>query len=189
MEAVFVFGDLAAAGGGAAVYVKIHTGGFPLFQDAALPQRENFVDEFQHGIHRAHIGEGAEVAGAVFNNMPGPENTGEGLGGDTDHRIGFAVLEVDVVLGSMLLDQGVFQEQGLVLVGHHDGLNAPGMAYQGSGFDVLFAGKIGIQTVTEYAGLTYIDDAPILIPHDINTAFQGRVMGRGFEGGKIFRKF
>jgi hypothetical protein len=168
--------------------MEIHAGGLPFPQDPAFPQGEQFIDKLKDGIHRLYIGEGPKILGPVFYNMPGPEYPGVGFGGNPYYRIGFPVLQVNVIFGIMLFDEGVFQKQRLIFIGNNDGFNGFSVFYQNPGFYVLFPGKIGDKPVPKHPGLTHIDDAALPIPHNIYPRFLGGVAGRGFEGYKIFRK-
>jgi hypothetical protein len=103
--------------------------------------------------------------------MPGAENPGEFFGAYPYYRVGFAVFQVDVVLRRMLLDKGIFQEQGLVFIGDYDSLNGTDMPQQGSGFNVLFLGKIGIQPVFQDSRFANINDSVFFVPHKVNSRF------------------
>jgi hypothetical protein len=188
MDPVFFRSYFAAAGGGTAVNMEIHTGGVPFSQDPAFPQGEQLIDKLKDGIHRLYVGKGAKILGPIFDNMPGPEYPGVCFGGNPYDRIGFAILQVNIVFGIMLFDKGIFQKQRFIFIGNNNGFNGFCLFYQDSGFYILLPGKIRNEPVSKYPGLTHIDDAAFLVPHDIYPRFLGSLLGRRLEGNKIFRK-
>ena len=87
-----------------------------------------------------------------------------------NERIGFVVPQQNIVLGLMLLDQVVLEDQRLRF-GMRDGkLDGTDMAHQGSGLlAARIAPKIGAQTFGEILGLADVQDAACLIQHPIHT--------------------
>ena len=77
----------------------------------------------------------------------------------------------------MLLDQGVFKEQGLVLAGDDDRFDGPGVADKGGGFDVLAAGKVRAEAVPQRFCLADVDDLPVLVLPQVYARQSGGVMG------------
>ena len=87
-----------------------------------------------------------------------------------NERIGFVVPQQNIVLGLVLLDQVVLEDQRLRL-GMRDGkLDGANMAHQGPGLlAARIAAKIGTQTFGEIFGLADVQDAARLIQHSIHT--------------------
>ena len=89
---------------------------------------------------------------------------------NAQHRIGFSVLEVDVVLGRVLFDEVVLKKKGLVLIVRGDVLNIPGTGYQKPCLNVLFSAKIGGKTVFKALCLAHINDGSTLVAPKIDAA-------------------
>ena len=93
--------------------------------------------QIQHRMHDFHVGVGTEILGAIAHRISGRKHFGEALGCNPNIRIGFIVFEGDVVPRLKLLDQTVFQEQGIHLGIHHREFNPLNFAHEDGRFAVF----------------------------------------------------
>jgi hypothetical protein len=155
---------------------------FPLFEGAAaFAEGKEFFDQLKVNIYVANVGVGPEVARSVLNNPSGPKNAGELFVGDPYRRVGFAVLEVDVVTRTVFLDEVVFQKEGFIFVGSGDVFDAFDLTYQDPGLDRLRAGKVGSYPFFQVFGFSDIDDGPLLVFHEVDPGISGKILDKAFE--------
>jgi hypothetical protein len=64
--------------------------------------------------HAAHAGERPQVFRAVADDPPGKKDARERLVPDDDIRIGLVVLQFYIVSGTVMFDQRVFQQKGIM---------------------------------------------------------------------------
>ena len=149
----------------------------------AFPQRKKLFHEVQIGVEGLYRRVGAEIGGAVLKNPPGPENPGILVRGDADYGVGFSVLEVDVVPGNMLLDEGVFEKQGLVLGFGDDEFQVPDLPDEDRGLDVLVPGEVGTDAISEVFRLPDVEDGSLFVPHEVHPGIQGEPRRRVPKAG------
>ena len=116
------------------------------------------LQEIQHfaGVEACAVR--AEVTGAVTNKLTGQVNPWEGVGADTDPRIGLGILEQDVVFRFVLLNQVVLKQQGIRLGVHHGVLRVSNLAYQnpGLGIEPGWIDEVLRNPLVQVFGLAYI---------------------------------
>ena len=81
--------------------------------ERAGAQRNHFADEFQHAVLHRHRRVGTEVLRTVALQPSRGLHAREILAPYDDPRIGLVVFEQDVVTGLQLLDERVFEQQGV----------------------------------------------------------------------------
>ena len=130
------------------------------------------IDQFNGILHRCCTGIGTKISGTVFLHLSGKQNSWILLPhSNLNIGVGFIILEHGVVLGTMLLDQIVFQHQCFQLrvrdnifksadQGNH-------LVYLRSPSDVL--AKIGSDTVMQVNCFPDINNVILVIMHDINS--------------------
>ena len=118
----------------------------------------------------------------------GDEHAREFLSGHADPGIGLGVLEEDVVLGLVLLDEVVFQQEGVGLGIHHGKLCVGNLAYQDArlGVQALRRHKVLGHAFVQVLGLAHIDNLPLSV---IVAVHAGRMREEGyflFYGHRVF---
>ena len=187
---VFLCGDLPCAWSAAAVHMEIQAGAVLAEvpgQDAiAVPQAVHAVDQLDRAAHCLGTGKGSEIAGLVFFHLAGEQDAGIGLANrDLDVRIGLIILEQSVVLGTMLLDQVVLQDQRFEFGIRHDILKIADLFDHAVDLGTAahdFA-KIRADAIVEVHRLANINNRILLIVHDINTGLRRQFLQ---IFGKIF---
>ena len=119
----------------------------------------------------------AEIAVALtFFDAARDEHAGELLTGDADPGIGLGVLQQDVVLGFVLLDEVVFQQQGIGLAVHHRELGVGYLGNQDAGFGVqpLRGHEILRHPLVQVLGLAHINHLSLGVIVPINTGGMGK---------------
>jgi len=122
--------------------VVVETGVFPFFKGFAMSQGKKGFYDVQKVFEGPHIGVGTVIFRSILDNVTGFKDPGKGFVGDTNDGVGFSIFKVDVVSGTVLFYQGVFQEQGFVFIGNHNGFYAGKMRKEGSRFNILGAIEI-----------------------------------------------
>ena len=124
---VLLFALLAHAGARAVVDVVLQAdaelaAADVLRREAVLARAQGVevLDEVEHGNHAGEVAVGAEVGGAVAHDFPGAEHAGKRLFRHADAGVGLVVLQQHVVPWLVLLDEVVFQQQGVFLGVDHD---------------------------------------------------------------------
>ena len=129
--------------------------------------------EPQVQIDLVRLWEGPEVLGSVEYHVACPIDPGELLGGEPNHGIGLAVLQVDIVLRLPLLDEIVLEDQGFVFRVGYDDFDAFHGGDEKSGLYVLFPREIGSDPILQRSRLSDVNDGGFGIPHDVNPRFVG----------------
>ena len=133
--------------------------------EAAGAQRVVGGEQLQQASGVEHGAVWPEVAGAVLLHTPGQEHARKRFRGDADPGVGLAVLQEDVVAGLVLLDEVVFQQQGVGL-GLHDGvLHVRYPADQQARFHAEPGGvhEILVYPLVEVLRLAYVNYSPFVI--------------------------
>jgi hypothetical protein len=78
-----------------------------------------FVDDTQDIVHAPNVRVGPIIGAQFLVDIPGFEDTREELFRDTDARVGLTILEQHVITRVVFLDEGVFQEQGILFCVHN----------------------------------------------------------------------
>ena len=73
------------------------------------------LHQLQQLFYPAQPGKGAEVFRAIADNAAGKEYTGEVFVLNDDVGVGLIVLELYIEAGLVMLDEGIFQQKGIVL--------------------------------------------------------------------------
>ncbi len=179
-------GNLPGAGAGAAADMVVHTGRLALAHGYAATQRKEPFYEFEIGVYRLGAGKWAEILGTVVDDPAGLENAREFLVRDPDGRVGFPVLQVDIVFGSMFLYQVVFDEEGVVFAPRQDPFDIFHARDEMPRLYVFLSRKIGKQTVFQYLGFAHVDDMAFEIAHYVDAGRIGSLPHQGAEAGVLF---
>jgi hypothetical protein len=96
---------------------------------------------------------------------------------NNDVRISFIILQVDVVSGLELFDQGVFQQKS-ILFGADDGkLDMVNVFYQSPGLVVIMKlDEIGADPLAEALGFSYVNKFSFFAVILVNTGLKGYSM-------------
>ena len=127
----------------------------------------------QHGVHRRYSGVGAEIPAPVVLPPAGHDEARVRLIRDLDVRVGFCVLELDVVLGRVLFNERVFQRQRLNLRLAKEVIEVMYSCHHARGLDVLLAVlEILRHPIVQFARLPDVNNPPVPILHDVNAGSQ-----------------
>ena len=122
--------DESAARRGALLDLVLHARTVVVAQDFAGAQREHVIEELKKHIHLTHRRIGTEkMHFGGFGTARG-EDSRNRLLRHRDPRVGFVVLQHDVVLGLKLLDHAVFQQQSIPFAIHHHRLDVADFRHQ-----------------------------------------------------------
>jgi hypothetical protein len=157
-----------------------------LSEHLAFSQGKKGLDKNKHGIQGLNIGKGAEIAGTVLHDITGSEKPGKCFVGNPYNRVGFSILQVDVIPGGVLFYQGVFQEQGFVFTGNNDRFDGSDMGQEGPGFYILVAAEIGGEPVSQNLSLSYIYDGSRFVLHKVYPRFKGCLFYESLKAGIMF---
>ena len=137
----------------------------------------HFVKEVHQvsGVHHAAVGPEVPVP-LAFLDAAGNEHPGEIVTGNANPGVGLGILEEDVVLGLVLLDEVVFQQEGIGFGVHHRELGIGNLAYQDAGFGVqaLRGHEILRHTLVEVFGLAYINHRSLGVIVSIHAGGMGK---------------
>jgi hypothetical protein len=142
---------------------------------------EIFVDEFDDAIGEIVREIGAEIERAIFREPAGDVDAGIGFeGGVADVGVRFVVAEEDIEFGAVLLDEAVFEGEGLFFVVDDDRFQIGDLADERTGFGVERArvGEIGADAIAEDAGLADVENHAGGVLEEIDAGLQGK--GRDF---------
>ena len=116
-------------------------------------------EEFQQGLGVHHGAVGPEIARTVAHEPAGEEDLGKLVGGHAYPGIGLGVLQQDVVARLVLLDQIVFQKQGVSLRVHDRILDVGNLRdqYPGLGREPVRVHEVLRDPLVEVLGLAYIN--------------------------------
>ena len=174
LPAVFLSRDLPGTWPAAAVHMKIQTGPvlaeIPGQHPAAIPQPVHAVDQLDRTAHSLRTGKRPEIAGLILLHLTRKKNPRILLPHrDLDIGICFIILEHRIVLGPMLLDQIILQNQSLQLRIRHYILKTVNL------FDhpvnlrppPYNLAKIRTDAIVKVYGLAHINNRILFIAHNI----------------------
>ena len=129
------------------------------------------------GLHAPAVG--TEIFGAVLGGAADQGEFGVGLPAQPHQRIALVVLEQNVIAGHVLLDEGVFQDQGLEFAAHQDGVEGVHLPHHGVGLQIVAPPGLEIlaDPVFQLLGLAHIDDCARLVVHQVHAGGQGQAVG------------
>ena len=167
------------AGAKAAMNVVLQAGAGMIAReiDLATGDKKAAMDELDHAIGEVAGKVGAEVGGAVLAQAAGDKDLGKAVGeGELDVGVGLVVAQQDVEARLALLDEIVFEGQGLVLVGDEDVFEIDGLAHQRAGLRVGLRGfkQIGAHAGAQVLGLAHIDDFALGVLVEIHAGLGGQ---------------
>jgi len=160
----------------------IKAGLLPSTHTGTAADRKKLADQFHIHIGSPHIGKGTEIDGFIIHHGTGAEHPGIGFMGNADHRIGFTILQADIITGLPLLDQIILKDQGFVFTLGMNGFYLFHPGHQKGGLPLFFSGEIGINPVFQILGLPHIDNLLPLVFHDIDTGGRGKFSNFGPKG-------
>ncbi len=164
----FMIGLSGTDGGAPAdVPVEARLGSRSYFPGSAFSQRVQSFYQIQIPFQMLDIWEWSVIGASIVDDLPRTEDPRVFFSGNPDDRIGFSVFQVDVVPGTMVLDEVVFKQQRLVLVGREDIVDGNHSGHEHPGLDRQVFGKIRAQTGTQVLGLADIDDVTRGVFHDV----------------------
>ena len=128
--------------------------------ERAGAQRDHLADEFQDAVLHRHRRVGPEVLRAVALQLARGLDAGEVLAAHDDPRVGLVVFEQDVVAGLQLLDERIFEQQGVGFAVDDDVADLGDLAHQHPhlGGMLLVLHKIGGDALAQTLGLADVDD-------------------------------
>ena len=183
-------GDQTAAGGQTLAHLVVQTGAGPL-GDAPVPataQAEDPLHEFQELPDRGAGGVGAEVAGPV-RGKPADQAQAGGrvfeVQAETEEI--FIIPEVDVVAGTMLLDEIALQDEGFPFRGGHQKIHLGEALHQEGGPGAGLVPEIGPHPVFQVDGLADVEHLTPGIFEEIDAGAGGKMrqgLGQG-RGGDV----
>ena len=140
-------------------------------QRVLLPEEIHQVPRMHHGTIGAEI----PVSLPLFN-APGNEHFGEFIARHTNPGIGLGVLQEDVVAGFVLLDEVVFQQEGIGFTVHHGIRGIGNFRHQDAGFRVqtLRRHKILRHPLVKVFRLSYIDNLSLGVIVSVDTGGMGK---------------
>ena len=172
-------GEAFDAGSQAAVNVVLQAGAGMVAReiDLATGQQKAAVNELDYAIGEVAGKVGAVICGAVFSETSSDEDLGKAIReGELDVGVGLVVAQQDVETWLALLDEVVFEGEGLVLVGHEDVFEIDGLAHQRAGFGVGLRGfkQVGAHARAEVVGLAHIDHFALGVLVEIHAGLGGQ---------------
>ena len=95
-----------------------------------------------------------------------------------DEGIALIILQEDIIAGLMALDEGVFQDEGLKLRAHHNGVELLHLRHHEPRLFIVPRGGLEIlaHAVAQLLRLAHIDDQSRLVHHEIDTWGQGQTL-------------
>ena len=128
--------------------------------ERAGAQRDHLADEFQDAVLHRHRRVGPEVLRAVALQLARGLDAGEVLAAHDDPRVGLVVFEQDVVAGLQLLDERIFEQQGVGFAVDDDVADLDDLAHQHPhlGGMLLVLHEIGGDALAQALGLADVDD-------------------------------
>ncbi len=142
-----------------------------------LGKKKAAVNELDHAIGEVAGEVRAVVGRAVLAQAARNEDLGEAVGeGELDVGVGLVVAQKDVEARLALLDEIVFEGEGLVLVGDEDVFEIDGLAHQRAGFGVGLRGleQIGAHARAQVVGLAHVDDLALGVFVEIHAGLGGQ---------------
>src|SRR5664280_3051803 len=110
-----------------------------------------------------------KVSASGRRHTTGLHEDWKGLTCQLDKRIRLAVDELDVVVGSVALDEVGLEHQGLILVSCRNETEEPGITHHRPCFQVQVISEIRLDSLAKVLRLANVDDAVGRIPNDINS--------------------
>ncbi len=180
--------DLARAGAGASPHLVLQAG--PLscleFAVAAGPQRIHLVDLPQRVPHRGGRGVGSEEEPSRLGLRPADRHeTGEGMVPIDHHvQVGLVVPEVHVVSGTVSLDQGVLEQQGLFFRLRDDVVQLLDLLHEETNLRVGFGAgtDVGSKPGSQVLRLAHVQHLPLVPFHQVHTGLYGQAGNELFNG-------
>jgi hypothetical protein len=122
--------------------------------DLAAGKQKAAVDQVDHSMGQVARKERTVVGAAVFAQPAGHKYFGVAVGqGQLYVRVSLVISQQDVETGLALLDEVVFERQGLMLVLHQDVVYVHGFAHERAGLGVCLG---SVQNVRAYPGAQVI---------------------------------
>ncbi len=145
-------------------------------------ERVEGADELQEHVEGGAVGIGAVVARAVGDFVAGRDEAGEPLVGEAEVGVGFAILQQDVVLGLVLLDEVVFEQESVGFAVDDGKLQALDVADQLLGFlVVVLLGEVAAHALAQVDGLAHVNDALV-----VEILVHAGLVGQGVDLGLQF---
>ena len=138
-----------------------------------LPQKINGIADCPGALERS------EISGFVFFHLPRELNPGIFLlHGDTDIGISLVIFQKGIVLGPVLLDQVVLQDQGFQLGIRYDVFKAGNLLHHALDLRTPpdLSDKILMHSAFEIDRLPHIDDRVLCVMHDVYAGAVGKLL-------------
>jgi len=105
------------------------------------------------------------------------------LQGHFNAQVAFVVFKADVVAWSVLLDQVIFQNQGFLLIGRHQGLDILYPAEQKLDLNTpVPTTEVRPHTAPQLLSLPDVNDLTVLVPHQIDAGTRRKSINFFFNG-------
>ena len=172
-------GESLDAGAEAAVNVVLQAGAGMIAReiDLATGQQKAAMNEFDHAVGEVAGKVRAVIGRAVLAQAARDEDLGKAVGEcELDVGVGLVVAQQDVESRLALLDEIVFEREGLVLVGDENVFEIDGLAHERAGFGVGLRGleQIGAHARAEIVGLAHVDDFALGVLVEIHAGLGGQ---------------
>ena len=158
----------------AAADLVLHAGAGPVAEEAvgAGPERKDRLDHPEHLTYRCRRAVGSEVEVLSLAVAPGDHHPGPFLAeGDLEADVGLVVLQPDVVEGAMLLDEIVFEDQGLLLGLGQDAVKVvnPFQQQTDEGSSIVGFSEVGPHPAAQVDRLADVQDPAAGVLHDVDS--------------------
>jgi len=135
------------------------------------------VGELDHAAHGTARRKRAEVAGAVVRGSAHNEDPGERLGGDLEVGVALVVAEAGVEPGAVFLDEGILEDERVLLRPGHDHLQVARLAHEEPhlGRESVGGLEVGADPVAKRGGLPDVEDRPVPAAEQVHPRGLGEV--------------
>ncbi len=151
----------------------------------ARPDGVELLAQVEHGVHGLDVRIRPEILAAVLAHLPRCKDPGEPFLFQHDERVGFVVLQLNVVERLVRLDHAVFQQQ-CVRFGRGDNpLDVGNFAHQKTRFAVDIAlGEVARHTLFQVLGLPDVKQLPFVVEVLVHPGFVGQTFKQRLQ---VFR--
>jgi len=179
--AVFFRGNEAAAGPQAFLDLEVQTGAgaVPEIGVVAGAQRKEAAQNPESLFHRGAGSVRAEITRPVSLHPAHQRQLREFiLDAEPEAEVSFVVFQIDVVAGLMLLDQGVFQDEGFFFRVGEKGFHLADFGHEELEQEAGVTGfsEVGPHPVAQVLGLPDVQDLSGLVPHEVNARARREVL-------------
>jgi len=138
-------------------------------------------------MHQPHVGIRTEIQRSVTNQVPGRKNPGEGFIFNTNPRVGLVIFESYIIPRTVLFNQVVFQQQGILFCIYYDIPDVGDFSHEHLEFaaDGVNFGEIGTNPLFEILRFPYVDDPVPVIEELIHPGLVWQGLYDAIEVGEV----